>query len=182
MKATNVALGLSVVAIGAAVASGLAIAGTEVPISYIGFSGVGASNSTTGTFIVPDNDTTQSAYGGKLRRYDVHISKMIEVMANQYCDRPDIKNVVWQYYAEGGRRFMGQFDISCTTARQIVQAYGVGRAEHTQIHYRGEPAEVNVPVLNLYGDKIPKFMNYVQSMRPQCVDGLCPGEVVEGCR
>ncbi|XGV94253.1 MAG: hypothetical protein ACAF41_00010 (plasmid) [Leptolyngbya sp. BL-A-14] len=37
-----------------------------------------------GAFVltVPDNNTTRSAYGGRLRVYDVHIAKMFEVTYN----------------------------------------------------------------------------------------------------
>ncbi|NEQ44726.1 MAG: hypothetical protein F6K00_14655 [Leptolyngbya sp. SIOISBB] len=35
---------------------------------------------------VPDQDTTRSAYGGILRRYDVHVAKMLEV-SHHYCQQ-----------------------------------------------------------------------------------------------
>jgi hypothetical protein len=54
-----------------------ATAGTEVPITRIDFAGAGGDfQHRTGTFVVPDRDTTLSAYGGSLRRYEVHIAKM----------------------------------------------------------------------------------------------------------
>ncbi|HEY9885432.1 MAG TPA: hypothetical protein V6C98_17645, partial [Thermosynechococcaceae cyanobacterium] len=74
-----------------------ATAGTEVPITRIDFAGAGGDfQHRTGTFVVPDRDTTLSAYGGSLRRYDVHIAKMIEVTAAVWCARsPNYQGVYW---------------------------------------------------------------------------------------
>ena len=157
-----------------------ATAGTEVPITRIDFAGAGGDfQHRTGTFVVPDRDTTVSAYGGSLRRYDVHIAKMIEVTATVWCARsPNYQGVYWNYEAENGNRFMGEYYISCTTARQITQAYGLGRPEKTFIYHRGQgPETVNIPVLNLNGNKIPRFLKFVQTLKPKCIDNLCPGNV-----
>lgn len=161
----------------------MADASTEVPITRIDFAGAGGDfQHRTGTFVVPDRDTTVSAYGGSLRRYDVHIAKMIEITAAVWCTQSkDYQGVYWNYEAENGNRFMGEYYISCTTARQIVQAYGLGRPEKTFIYHRGQgPETVNIPVLNLYGNKIPRFLKFVQTLKPKCVDTLCPGDVMGG--
>ena len=84
----------------------------------------------------------------------------------------------WIYEAENGNRFMGEYYISCTTARQLVQAYGLGRPEKTFIYHRGQgPEAVNVPVLDLNGNKIPRFLKFVQSLKPKCIESMCPGGV-----
>ena len=76
------AIGTLLILTGATVAT----AGTEVPITRIDFAGAGGDfHQRQGTFVVPDRDTTVSAYGGSLRRYDVHIAKMIEVTAAVWC-------------------------------------------------------------------------------------------------
>ncbi|SRR5579883_338199 len=164
-----------------ALPTGIARAGTEVPITRIDFAGAGGDfTHRTGTFVVPDRDTTVSAYGGLLRRYDVHIAKMIEVTNAVWCAQSaDYQGVYWNYEAESGDRFMGQFYISCTTACQIVQAYGRGRPERTAIYHRGEGPEITfIPVLNLQGDKVPRFLKFVQTLKPKCIDNLCPGDVM----
>lgn len=153
-------------------------AGTEVPITRINFAGAGGDfKHRAGTFVVPDLDTSISAYGGKLRRYDVHLAKMIEITYDQWCKpNPGYEGVYWNYQAENGNRFMGQFYISCTTARKAVQTYGLGRPERTFIYHRGQgPERVEIPVLDLNGNKIPHFQQFVQTLRPQCIDTLCPG-------
>lgn len=90
-----------------------------------------------GMILVPDNDTTISAYGGRLSRYDVHIAKMFEVthfMCQQRMVSPRIK---WNYAAGGGSINMGNFDISCQLANEIASAYGLGKSEMTSISFSG---------------------------------------------
>lgn len=155
-----------------------ASAGTEVPITYINVAGAGGDfQHRWATFVVPDRDTTASAYGGSLRRYEVHIAKMIEITADQWCQRPNFEGVYWNYQAENGNLFMGQYYISCAAARNAVRVYGVGKPERTVIHQRGNPQVVNIPVLNVYGEKVPQFMQYVQTLKPRCIENLCPGDV-----
>ena len=152
-----------------------ALAGTEVPITRIDFAGAGGDfTHRTGLFVVPDRDTTVSAYGGSLRRYDVHIAKMIEVTASQWCNpRPNFEGVYWNYEADNGNQFMGEFYISCTTAQQAVKTYGLGRPERTLIYQRGEgPQTVFIPVLDLNGPKVPRFLKFVQTLKP-CFGSNC---------
>ncbi len=145
-----------------------AIANTEVPITRIDFAGAGGDQfHRWGTFTVPDRDTTVSAYGGSLRRYEVHIAKMLEVAADQWCSRPDFKGVHYNYEAENGKRFLGKIYISCDLARNAVKTYGLGRAERTEIRHRGNPEIVNIPVLDLKGDKIQGFQNLVRAIRSE---------------
>lgn len=52
---------------------------------------------------VPDTQTTQSAYGSKLRRYDVHIAKMFEVTYRDCLEfGGDAGGRGWYYYAGNG--------------------------------------------------------------------------------
>lgn len=146
-----------------------AIANTEVPISSIRFVGAQQGGQARGIFIVPDGDTTRSAYGGKLSRYDVHISKMLEV-ANVYCSSGNWNSVEWHYFAGDGDINMGRFLMSCNLVRDIHIAYGTGRPERTVVRYGyGDDSateERYLPVLNLNGDKIPKFQSFVQRFTP----------------
>lgn len=145
------------------------LATTEVPITSIRFVEAQQGGQARGIFIVPDRDTTQSAYGGKLSRYDVHISKMLEV-ANIYCSSGNWNSVEWHYFAGDGDINMGQFVMSCNLVRDIHIAYGTGRPERTVIRYGyGDDSateEKYLPVLDLNGDKIPKFQNFVQRCTP----------------
>jgi hypothetical protein len=80
---------------------------------------------------VPDADTTISAYGGKLRLYDVHIAKMIEVTHDSCTRGRYTRPHPWTYTADRGKAKMGSFIISCTLANDLVTAYGLGKPEAT---------------------------------------------------
>jgi hypothetical protein len=160
--------------------AGPALAGTAVPINRIDFAGAGGNfNERYGTFEVPDRDTSRPAYGsGRLTRYDVHIAKMIEVTHHYWClKRDDYKGVFYNYNADNGKVFMGKIYISCDLAARAYKSFGVGRAEMTEIYNRGNgPESVGIPVLDLNGGKIAKFQALVDSIKPQCVNGVCPGD------
>lgn len=155
------------------------LAGTAVPINRIDFAGAGGNfNQRYGTFVVPDSDTTVSAYGGKLTLYDVHIAKMIEVTQYRWCSpRKGYKGVYFNYEADNGKVFMGQIYISCQLAARAFSEFGAGRAEQTAIYDRGNgPERIRIPVLDLTGSKIGKFQTLVNSLKPTCVGNTCPGD------
>ena len=155
-----------------------ATAETAVPITRISFAGAGGDfTHRYGTFVVPDKDTSVSAYGGSLRRYDVHIAKMIEITHFQWCEHQEnYQGVFYHYDADNGKVFMGEIYISCAMAKDAVNTFGVGRPEQTVIYNRDMAFTVSIPVLDLNGQKIAQFLELVQSIRPQCVDQLCPGD------
>jgi hypothetical protein len=151
-----------------------AIAQTEVPanIRY------GGTESTDGFILmsitVPNQDTTRSAYGGQLRFYDVHVAKMFEVsnfLCQQIASDSNLKGYEWSYSAANGKISMGRFRISCSLARDIATAYGLGKTERTAIGLdtEGGPPEskvYSIPILNITGSKVPKWMDFVQQFRP----------------
>lgn len=155
-------------------------AGTELPILRIDFSGpIKDLKYRWGTLVVPDIDPSISAYGSGLRRREVHLAKMIEVMAFRWCRYPVYEGVYWSYQANSGNRFMGQYYISCDAAREAVQTYGLGNPERTFIYYgRKNPQEANIPVLSLSDANIPRFRNFVKTLQPDCIGNLCPGDVI----
>lgn len=61
---------------------------------------------------VPDTQTTKSAFGGKLRLYDVHIAKMFEVTYLECEKFGDGGNREWTYFAGNGEINMGTFFYS----------------------------------------------------------------------
>jgi hypothetical protein len=143
---------------------------TEVPITLISFMPARKGGEARGVFVVPDRDTTRSAYGGSLRRYDVHIAKMFEV-ANLYCnsDNGNWESVEWNYFAGNGDINMGKFVLDCNLVRQVVAANGLGKPERTVIYFygpSGRSSVENIPVLNLQGYKIPDFLKFVQQIKP----------------
>jgi hypothetical protein len=154
------------------------IADTALPITKINFAGAGGiQDQRYGTFVVPDRDTSQSAYGGQLSRYDVHLAKMIEVAQSQWCDRPNYKGVHYNYFADDGKVFMGKFYISCRFAKTTVQMFGLGLGESTVIHDRDNARTVSIPVLKLTGkDQIRRFKIRIDQLKPGCLDKMCPGD------
>jgi hypothetical protein len=126
---------------------------------------------------VPDVDTTISAYGGLLRRYDVHIAKMFEV-SHFFCKQnPNLEGLDWTYDAANGNIYMGNFKISCALASDIANAYDLNRLEPTTISFvdiqpdqsRDNPysRDYLVPVLNISTNrKILRWRNYVQIFKP----------------
>jgi serine/threonine-protein kinase len=145
------------------------IAQTEVPITSIVFPRVGLASLT-----VPNYDTTRPAYGGRLRLYDVHLAKMFEVTHFE-CNRSQggmvsDGRIMWRYYAGDGEVNMGAFDISCRLANQIVREYGLGQTEATRMVYYRAPVTENVPILDITGDKVPRWIDFSVSFRPEFPD------------
>lgn len=135
---------------------------TEVPISRIAF-----PTPRTGLFVVPGRNTTASAYGGDLRLYDVHIAKMFEITHHE-CNLTDIpqNSIDWKYQAGDGDIEMGTFTITCSLANSIATEYGLGQTEATEILYYRARSTVDIPILNITGEKIPQWLDFVASFEP----------------
>lgn len=139
---------------------------TEFPISLITF-----PTGQTGLFVVPNNQTTPSAYGGDLRFYDVHIAKMIEithyVCKNLDSDSP-LDSIDWRYQAGNGNIEMGTFTISCSLADDIAQEYDLGKVEDTPILISQSEGTVNVPIptLKITGNKVSRWRNFTAGFEP----------------
>ena len=113
---------------------------------------------------VPDADTTVSAYGGKLRLYDVHIAKMVEV-THDSCFRGEYTRVhPWTYTANRGKEKMGSFSISCKLANDLVTAYGLGKSEETT--FEGDRRKHMIPSLNITGGKVDKWIQFTNNFKP----------------
>lgn len=127
----------------------------------------------TAAIVVPDRDTSLPAYGGQLRRYDVHIAKMFEVTHFLCQQRMVGGSIEWGYYAGRGSIDMGKFSISCNLANDLAAAYGLGKPEFTTISFsqgEGQSPKVrsnNIPIFEITGNKVPKWMNFVQGFRPR---------------
>ena len=143
-----------------------AIAQTQVPMRLQHAEG-------TYTLTVPETNTTKSAYGGQLRLYDVHIAKMFEVTYSDCQEIPQAGGRTWYYRAGNGKIDMGQFRINCQLASDIANTYGLGKPERTAIEYsQGEAGRPisrtrSIPILDITGNKIQRWTNFVQGFRPQ---------------
>jgi len=148
---------------------------TQVPLS-IRYGGTEAR----GGFVLmqltaPNRDTTQPAYGGKLRLYDVHLAKMFET-SHFLCQQfRGVSGYEWVYSAGNGSIRMGNFRIPCSLASFMASTYGLGKPERTSIakDTEGGPPESDVysiPILDITGSKVQRWMNFVQNFKPTSRD------------
>lgn len=119
----------------------------------------------------PNRDTTQPAYGGKLRLYDVHLAKMFEISHFLCQQSRGASGYEWVYSAGNGSIRMGKFKISCSLASEMASTYGLGKLERTSIarDTEGGPPESDVysiPILDITGSKVQRWMNFVQNFKP----------------
>lgn len=134
--------------------------------------------------VVPDRDTTQSAYGGQLRLYDVHIAKMFEVTHTLCQEIPGLGYLNWVYQAGGGSLFMGRFQVSCKLANDLASAYGLGTPERTRIDVYAEYGQrstrtYDVPIFNISGSfEVDELCSRVSSYPKtvSCRLGECQSE------
>lgn len=125
------------------------------------------------TLTVSETNTTKSAYGGQLRLYDRHIAKMFEVTYADCLEIPRAGFRIWEYYAGNGKISMGSFRITCQLAGDIAKTYGLGKPEQTAIEYAQEEAGSpisrtrSIPILDISGNKVDRWLNFVQRFRPQ---------------
>jgi serine/threonine-protein kinase len=145
----------------------------DFPITSIFSMGVGSEyHGGAAELIVPDTDTTTPAYGNnsRLRRYELHLAKMFEVTIWE-CRGSREGFMFWEYKAGNGSIDMGVFEITCALADDIRQAYGLGRAESTTITRPGPRLTgrvtntVSVPILKIEGNKIDKWLDFVEGFR-----------------
>ena len=140
---------------------------------------------------VPDTDTTVSAYGGRLRLYDVHIAKLVEI-THYLCTRPlragtspeENERYDWDYsagYSADYRRWaeatsMGNFTITCELAQSLVDTYGLGKPELTTINHEALSIErtltmgtttIMIPILDIRGKEIGEWMNFTSNFKPR---------------
>jgi hypothetical protein len=155
-----------------------------IPVTnaYIGIAGAGGDfSSRTATFRVPDKSTTKLVQDG-LRLYEVHLAKMIEV-TNNYCqDRESNYVVHWIYQAEGGKVFMGNYDMTCQFAKNTMKKFGTAASETVPIDYAGHSESVKITPLNLNSENAKEFTSLVQSIKPTCIESIpkiCPSDRLE---
>lgn len=126
--------------------------------------------------IVPDRDVSQIAFGGKLRRRDVHTAKMFEVTQHFCKTEPKrASGYDWIYEKNGGRASLpgtsrGTFRISCDLANDIAIAYGAGKPESTTVGFcRGggacPPKTYSIPILNITGGKVDTWLRFMSNFK-----------------
>ena len=116
------------------------------------------------TITVPDEDTTVPAYGGRLRKYDVHIAKMVEITSLSCKQSPRSRTLSWTYYADNGSANMGTFALSCGLVWDLFEAYGTGKPEATE--FVDSEGVTMVPTLNITGGKVDKWIRFTNNFKP----------------
>ncbi|MGB3401949.1 MAG: hypothetical protein WBA77_04600 [Microcoleaceae cyanobacterium] len=123
------------------------------------------------TMIVPNEDLSQPAYGGQLSFYDVHLAKMFEMTYDdcQQMQREygmDAGSRTWYYIAEKDNFEIGNVNISCSLAYEVVETYGLGKAEPTDVknfvEFQGVHTETRyIPVLDITGSKVSQWKDFI---------------------
>ncbi|MFM7446978.1 MAG: hypothetical protein ACKO24_00065 [Leptolyngbyaceae cyanobacterium] len=150
-----------------------------IPTAYINFAGAkGNFSARQATFRVPDRTPTTPVKNG-LRSYEIHLAGMIEV-THWFCryQKPDY-TLYWHYEANNGKIFMGQYALSCQTARQIAATIGLGPTERVTLHNQGRVNQAMIPSLNLTGRNRWRFQAIVAQLKPECSETtppVCPGD------
>jgi hypothetical protein len=109
-------------------------------------------------------DPEASAYGGRLRIYDIHVAKMVEV-THHHCATSRFKAAFWRYYANG--EVMGRFRVSCDVAKDLVKTHGLGKSHPTLINLIGTGSStIDIPTIDISGDKAYTWMRFTQNFKP----------------
>ena len=116
---------------------------------------------------IPVNNTTQSAYGGVVRHYDVAIAQAA-VIAYRFCPSRQEKGAdLFLTAGNQGQINMGRFYISCNLAYDLVSAYGLNDSLTRPIRGYGGNYIGNMPSLNLNTDaKAQQFVNFSSNFKP----------------
>jgi hypothetical protein len=157
---------------------------TAIPVSnaYINFAGAGGDFSgRSGTFRASEATTTTPVTDG-LRLYEVHLAKMLEVSVNFCKDREPNYKFTWNYEADQGKVYMGEYSWTCQFALDTLKKFGSSGTEEITIHYVDNPKKETISALNITGKNAKEFIDLVKTLKPQCIDytpKICPGDRLE---
>lgn len=158
------------------------VSGIPVNNAYINIAGAGGDfTGRTATFRAEEKTTVTPVKNG-LRLYEVHLAKMIEV-SEFYCrDREPNYKFTWNYEAEQGKVYMGQYSWTCQFARDTLKKFGSSEEETITIHYVDNPKKETLSALNITGENAKSFIDLVKTLKPECIDykpKICPGDRLE---
>lgn len=123
------------------------------------------NTSMTADFIVPDRNPRQPVARGKLRQYDIHVAKMVEVTDYLCGTDRNVLRINWQYSANQGKTRVGAFTINCSVARDAAVTYGLGKPERTRLLRDNRFAETrNIPTLNINRATIASWLNFAKNL------------------
>ncbi|QQE64586.1 hypothetical protein GFS31_12670 [Leptolyngbya sp. BL0902] len=131
------------------------------------------------TLVVPQPGTAVSAEGGAMRWYDLHLATMVALTADQFCGNPSARGAYFNYEADGGSVYMGQYFIPCNTAKELMDTFGRGRQISVEMEEGGfDLGTTQQAVPALPDSMMAQFRRQVVDvLTPECSDGgLCPGD------
>jgi hypothetical protein len=116
---------------------------------------------------IPVNNTTQPAYGGVVRYYDVAIAQAVAI-TYRYCQNQQDKGADLHLTAGNQRQInMGKFYISCNLAYDLVTAYDLSTEVVRPVKGYGGVHLDYMPSLNLNTDaKSQRFVNFSSNFKP----------------
>lgn len=157
---------------------------SAIPVNnaYINIAGAGGDfTGRAATFRVEDKTTVTPVKDG-LRLYELHLAKMIEVSEHFCRDREPEYKFTWNYEAEGGKVYMGEYSWTCQFARDTLKKFGSSGEENITIHYVDNPQKETISALNITGKNAENFIHLVRTLKPECIDynpPICPGDRLE---
>lgn len=108
-----------------------------------------------------------------MRRYDVHVARIIALSHHFFCSQPysgRIEKVMeWEYRANNGRTKMGNFALRCLKVEQAVKTYGLGLAVPMKVQLNSGATRIfKIRPLDIQGDsETDRFLKFVQTIKPQ---------------
>jgi hypothetical protein len=156
-----------------------AIPATAVPTAQLSIFLAGSADwlGTRATLRVSDLDTTRRIAPG-LRQSELHLARMLELTRFWCQDRRPEFTVNWNYEADGGKLFLGEYSISCQFAERMFQDLGPGPSERRTITQWRKDRREFVQTLNLEATgKVEQFLSLIKGLKPHCTATLlCPGD------
>jgi len=116
---------------------------------------------------IPINNTTQSAYGGVVRYYDVAIAQSVAITF-RFCEsRQDKGADLYLSAGNQGQIEMGKFYIPCNLAYDLASAYGLSDDIVRPVKGYGGSHLDYMPSLNLNTDaKAQQFVSFSSNFKP----------------
>ncbi len=116
---------------------------------------------------IPANNTTQPAYGGVVRYYDVAIAQSVAITYQSCTNRSEKGADLLLTGGNRGQIKMGKFYISCELAYDMVSAYGLSDEVARPVKSWGGRYWKDMPSLNLNTDaKARRFVSFSSNFKP----------------
>lgn len=124
----------------------------------------------TGRLTVPDLNPAVATQNSPLRPYDRQVAKLFELTYLQCQNNSQLQGMQWIYEAANGNVNLGQFQIRCQTAVELVSGYQLAERESTKITTEGREQvttdQALIPTFDITGTKVQNWAKFVRTIRP----------------